>query len=93
MLELNLRTTASGDMSAFRKIVSEGISEERKKLEYALERTTKIIKEYEDQHKMSSKEFLQRFRTGKIDETGDLFEWWAELKVTKELEEKLHMID
>jgi len=92
MLELNLRT-ASGDISAFKKIVSDGISEERKKLEYALDRTYKIIKKYEDEHEMSSEEFLQRFQGGEVDETGDLFEWWAELKVTKELEEKLHMVE
>ena len=32
MLELSLKT-ASGDISAFKKIVSDGISEERKKIE------------------------------------------------------------
>ena len=45
MLELNLRTT-SGDISSFKRIVSDGIVEEKKKIDYALEKTTRIIKKY-----------------------------------------------
>lgn len=85
MLELSLKT-ASGDISAFKKIVSDGISEERKKIEFALERTNNLIKTHETDHQMSSDEFLQRFLNGEIEENGDIFEWWAELKVSKELE-------
>ncbi len=92
MPELNLKT-ASGDISTFKKIVSNGISEERKKIEYALERTNNIIKKYEKEHQMSSEEFLQRFQEGEIDENSEFFEWWAELKVTKELEDKLHIVE
>ena len=92
MLELNLKT-AYGDISAFKKIVSDGILWERKKIEYALGKTYKIIKKYEDEHKMSSKEFLKRFHKGEIEENADIFEWWAELKVTKELEDKLHIVE
>jgi len=92
MSELNLKT-ASGDISTFKKIVSNGISEERKKIEYALERTNNIIKKYEKEHQMSSEEFLQRFQEGEIDENSEIFEWWAELKVTKELEDKLHIVE
>ena len=92
MLELSLKT-ASGDISAFRKIVSDGISEERKKIEYALERTHRIIKNFEEAHGMSSEEFLQSFQKGEIEENSDIFEWWAEIKVSKELEDKLHMVE
>jgi len=92
MLELNLRTT-SGDISSFRRIVSDGILEEKKKIDYALEKTTRIIKGYEEEYKMSSEEFLKRFKKGEIEEDNDTFSWWAELKVSKELEEKLLMVD
>jgi hypothetical protein len=92
MLELNLRTT-SGDISSFKKIVSDGILEEKKKIGYALEKTTGIIKRYEEEYKMSSEEFLKRFKRGEIEEDNDTFSWWAELKVRKELEEKLLMVD
>lgn len=92
MLELNLKT-ASGDISTFKKIVSDGISGERKKIEFALEKTYKLIKTHEKEHRMSSEEFLQRFQNGEIEENGDIFEWWAELKVSKELEEKLHIVE
>ncbi len=66
---------------------------EREKIEYALERTYNIIKKYEKEHQMSSEEFLQRFQKGEIDENSEFFEWWAELKVTKELEERLHIVE
>ncbi len=92
MLELSLKT-ASGDISTFKKIVSDGISGERKKIEFALERTYKLIKTHEKEHRMSSEEFLRRFRNGEIEENDDIFEWWAELKVSKELEEKLHLVE
>ena len=92
MLELSLKST-SGDISAFKKIVSDGISEERKKIEFALQKTYKIIKIHEKEQQMSSKEFLRRFQNGEIQENGDIFEWWAELKVSKELEEKLNLVE
>jgi hypothetical protein len=92
MLELNLKT-AGGDISTFKKIVSNGISGERKKIEYALDKTNGIIKDFEGKYKMTSAEFLRRFQKTEMEETGDLFEWWAELKVTKELEDKLHMVE
>lgn len=92
MLELNLKTT-SGDISSFKKIVSDGIIEEKKKIDYALEKTNRIIKGYEEGYKMSSEEFLKRFKKGEIEEDNDTFTWWAELKVSKELEEKLLMVD
>jgi len=92
MLELNLRTP-SGDISSFKRIVSDGILEEKKKLDYALEKTTSIIKGYEEAFQMSSEEFLQRFKKGEIEENNDTFSWWAELKVNKELEEKILMVD
>ncbi len=92
MLELNLRTT-SGDISSFKRIVSDGILEEKKKIDYALEKSTRIIKRYEEEYKMSSEEFLKRFKRGEIEEDNDTFSWWAELKVSKELEEKLLMVD
>jgi hypothetical protein len=91
MLELNLKTT-SGDISSFKKIVVDGLSEERKKIDYALEKTNRIIKRYEDEYKMSSEEFLKRFKKDEIAEDDDTFTWWAELKVSKELEQKLVMV-
>jgi hypothetical protein len=42
---------------------------------------------------MTSKKFLQHFQKGEIEENSDTFEWWAELKVSKELEEKLQMVE
>ncbi|HLP47059.1 MAG TPA: hypothetical protein VK469_13995 [Candidatus Kapabacteria bacterium] len=92
MLELNLRTT-SGDIYLFKRIVSDGILEEKKKIDYALEKTARIIKRYEDEYKMSSEEFLTRFKKGEIEEDNDTFSWWAELKVSKELEDKLLMVE
>jgi len=92
MLELNLKTT-SGDISSFKKIVADGIQEEKKKIDYALEKTARIIKRYEEEYKMTSEDFLTRFSKGEMEEDDETFTWWAELKVSKELEEKLLMVD
>lgn len=92
MLELSLKS-ASGDIATFKKVVSDGILEERKKIRYALEKTNRIIKKYEKKHRMNSEKFLQHFQKGEIEENSDTFEWWAELKVSKELEEKLQMVE
>lgn len=92
MLELNLKT-ASGDITTFKKIITDGISEERKKIDYALEKTNRIIKKFEEEYSMSSEEFLKRFKKAEIEEDDDTFTWWAELKVSKELEQKLVMVD
>lgn len=92
MLELNLKTT-SGDISSFKKIVADGIQEEKKKIDYALEKTARIIKRFEEEYKMTSEDFLTRFSKGEIEEDDETFTWWAELKVSKELEEKLLMVD
>jgi hypothetical protein len=92
MLELSLKSEY-GDIYALKKIVSNGISEERKKIVYALEKTFGIIKSFEGKYKMTSEEFLKRFQKDEIEESGDLFEWWAELKVTKELEEQLQLVE
>ncbi|UCH97228.1 MAG: hypothetical protein JSV88_10360, partial [Candidatus Aminicenantes bacterium] len=77
----------------FKKVVSDGILEERKKIKYALEKTNRIIKKYEKKHRMTSEKFLQDFQKGEIQENNDTFEWWAELKVSRELEEKLQMVE
>ncbi|HLP46877.1 MAG TPA: hypothetical protein VK469_13065 [Candidatus Kapabacteria bacterium] len=71
------------------RIVSDGILEEKEKIDYALEKSAKIIKKYEEKYKMSSEEFLKRFKKGEIEEDDDTFSWWAELKVSQELETKL----
>lgn len=60
----------------------------RKKNEFVLEKTYRIIKEFEEKYKMTSDEFLKRFQEGDLEENSDFFEWWAELKIIRELEEE-----
>jgi hypothetical protein len=92
MTSLNLKTS-SPDISVFKKIVANGISGERKKIEYALNKSLEIIQKYEKEYNMSSEDFSQRFHKNEIEESGATFEWWAELKVARELEEKLKLVD
>ncbi|MGE5339945.1 MAG: hypothetical protein ACM3SY_00555 [Candidatus Omnitrophota bacterium] len=92
MLALSLKTEY-GDLPTLKRIVSDGLSEERKKILYALDKTSGIIKNFETKYNLSSEEFLKKFKKAEIDDNGDSFEWWAELKVIKELEEKLEIIE
>jgi hypothetical protein len=96
MSELNLKMslkTKLADISLFKKIVSNGLLEERKKIEYALNKTNGNIKNWETKYKLSSEKFMRRFQKNEIEENSDTFEWWAELKVLKELEEKLSIVN
>ncbi len=51
------------------------------------------MKEFEKKYEMTSDEFLKRFQEGDLKENGDLFEWWAELKIAGELEENLRLVE
>jgi len=91
MLTLNIKAETD-DISIIKKILSLGLLEERKKVEYALSQTYEKIKEFEEKYKRSSDSFLANFKENKIEENDDTFTWYAELKLEKELSEKLRII-
>lgn len=91
MVTLNIKTV-SGEVETIKKFLVDGLDEEKKRLEYALELTQKKLKDFEKKFGMSTDMFLEKFKTGEIREDGETFEWWSEKKIVDELREKLRTI-
>lgn len=91
MVTLNVKSI-SGEEETIKKILQDGLEEERKRIEYALDITLKAIKAFEKKTDMSTDIFIEKFRSGEIEENEETFEWWAEAKLANELKEKLQTI-
>ena len=91
MVTVNVKS-ASGDVDTVKELILEGLKEEKKRIEFALERTTSIVKAYEEKYGISTSVFIEKFKRGEIEENDDTFDWWAEAKMSNELLEKIHTI-
>lgn len=85
-------SSQAGKKETLRSLLLDGINDEKKKIEYALSLSSEIIKGKENFHKISSVDFLDKFKRGEIKEDDDTFQWWAELKLADTLKEKLETI-
>lgn len=88
MATFNVRSR-TGEDEILKSLIIDGINEERKKIEYALSISTAIIREKENSFKITSADFLVKFKEGRIEENEDTFQWWAELKLTDTLKKQL----
>lgn len=91
MVTLNVKSVY-GEEETVKKILQDGLEEERKRIEYALDITLKAIKAFEKKTGMSTDIFIEKFRSGEIEENEETFEWWAEAKLANDLKEKLQTI-
>jgi hypothetical protein len=66
-----------------------GLDEEKKRFEYTLSETQRVLREYEAKYKISTVDFLKEFKNGEIEENEDTFSWESESCIEKELKEKL----
>lgn len=72
-----------------KNFIINGFEEQKKKLQYTLMLTNKIILKFEKKFGITTSEFLQKFMSGEIEENSETFEWWAESKLLKELQKKI----
>lgn len=91
MVTVNVKST-TGDVDTVKELIIEGLKEEKKRIEFALERTTSIVKAYEEKYGISTSVFIEKFKRGEIEENDDTFDWWAEVKMANELREKINTI-
>jgi hypothetical protein len=91
MVTVNVKS-ASGDVDTVKELILEGLKEEKKRIEFALARTTSIVKAYEEKYGISTSTFIEKFKRGEIEENDDTFDWWAEAKMSNELREKINTI-
>ena len=64
MVTVNVKS-ASGDVDTVKELILEGLKEEKKRIEFALERTTSIVKAYEEKYGISTSVFIEKFKRGK----------------------------
>lgn len=91
MITVNIKSI-NGEFETLKGLLFDGIREEKKKIEYALELSDEIIRKYEQKYDISTSFFLEKFRKGDIEENEETFQWWAEVKLANELKEKLKAI-
>ena len=92
MVTVNVKS-ATGDVATVKELLIEGLKEERKRIEFALERTNSLIKTYEEKYGISTTAFIEKFRKGEIEENDETFDWWAETKLANVLQEKIKTIE
>lgn len=91
MTTLTLKSV-SANKDDFKNIIFNGLAEEKRKLNYSLEKTKNIIKKFEKKYGFSTSTFLKKFKKGEIEETEEIFDWWAESKIIDELDNKLNIL-
>ena len=91
MVTLSVKSD-SGKRETIKQLLLDGLEEEKKRLEYALDLTIKKIKGFEKKFGMSTDEFLEKFKSGEVKEDEETFEWWGEKKLADELKVNLDTI-
>ena len=88
MATVNIKST-SGETATIKKLLSDGIEEEKRRMKFALDLSDSTIRNYEEKYHMSSADFIEKFKNGEIEENDDTFNWWAEYKLRSELSQKI----
>ena len=92
MATVNIKST-SGETATIKKLLSDGLEEERRRIKFALDLSDSTIRNYEEKYHMSSADFIEKFKNGEIEENDDTFNWWAEYKLRSELSQKIKTIE
>ena len=86
-------TLISSYKQSLRPLISAALGNEVRLLESGIRRTKQRLDEYEAKHKLSTREFIQRFETNEFDETLDLIEWIGEYRMLERLQEKRNILE
>jgi len=92
MATLNIKSS-SGETDTIKKLLTNGLEEERRRIKFALDLSDSTIRNYEEKYHMSSADFIEKFKNGEIEENDDTFNWWAEYKLRNELSQKIRTIE
>lgn len=85
MTELKLISHHDGNL----KLLIEGIlSEASRSTQQGIDRCVERLKKNEEQHRMTSAEFLRRYSNDELQETLELDEWIGEIRMLQRLQEK-----
>ena len=85
-------TIRTNDIARFKPLLETALDREARLLEYSIQRTLEALAPYEEQHKMTTEEFEQKFKAREIEETLDFLEWWMEIEALRHLEAQRNAI-
>jgi hypothetical protein len=81
-------TIQTQDAKRLKPLLKSAIQSQLDDIEHGIQLTRTRLEAFEKQYKMSTAEFLRRFKPGDLDETLDFLDWQGEIKMLALLEEK-----
>ena len=83
MTEVLLKTKANKELAL--KALSSAIERELKIMKAKREGFEEEIQNFESKHRLSSKEFYEKFESGELGDDEDYFAWWAAIQAQKSI--------
>jgi hypothetical protein len=80
------------DVKRVEAYLTNGLKEEEKRISFAINKTERRLLEFEKKFNKKTTQFLEEFKQGLIEETPDIFDWWAESKLLTELKSALNTL-
>ncbi|MBN2091334.1 hypothetical protein JW964_17110 [candidate division KSB1 bacterium] len=74
------------DVKRVEAYLTNGLKEEEKRITFAIHKTEHRLSEFEKKFNKKTHQFLEEFKQGLIEETPDIFDWWAESKLLADLQ-------
>lgn len=90
MTEVLLKTKASKELAL--EALSLAIERELKILKAKLEGFEEEIQEFESTHRLSSKEFYEKFENGKLGDDEDYFTWWSAIHARQSIQARIETL-
>lgn len=89
MTEITLR---SPHAYALRELVAGALENETRFLLAGIQRTEERLRAYEETHRLSTTEFLQKYAADELDETLDLIDWVGEARLLERLRQSVTVL-
>jgi len=81
------------DVKRVEAYLTNGLKEEEKRISFAINKTERRLLEFEKKINKNTIQFLEEFKQeGLIEETPDIFDWWAKSKLLIELKSALNTL-
>ena len=81
-------TLISSHKRPLKPLVEAALNNELRLLEAGIRRTQKRLQAFEDQHGLTTEDFIRRYEDDQLDETLEISEWIGEYRLLERLQEK-----
>mgnify|MGYP001575352892 FL=1 len=85
-------TLVSAYQYSLKSLVEAALINQLKLLKAGVHRTEKRIREFEEKHRLLTKEFVNRFENDEFEETLEFAEWIGEYRLLKKLQKKIGIL-